>query len=123
MKKLGILFGILFVVCNTALAQDIDVYYFWSNPRCSNCKKMETYTKEVVTNMNDNSVHFKSIDMSINKPLAHKYNLYTKSVIISKTANGKEQWKNLDRIWTRVNNETKFKRYIQDEIIKFKGVK
>jgi hypothetical protein len=60
---------------------------------------------------------------SENDSLVKKYNLYNKSVILSKTKNGKEQWKNLDQIWLKVKNEQDFKNYITTEIKKFKGKK
>lgn len=31
---------------------------------CPKCKKMETYTQSAVQQMNDSTVHFKSVDMS-----------------------------------------------------------
>ncbi len=109
---------LLFV--NNAMA--LDVYYFYKKPRCMTCQKIEKYTKEAVTSMNDKDVKFIGIDLdnSANQSYIKKYNLYTKSVIITDTKNEKEQWKNLDKIWTKTNNEKDFKNYIVSELNKMK---
>ncbi|MCM1010552.1 MAG: nitrophenyl compound nitroreductase subunit ArsF family protein [Fusobacterium sp.] len=123
MRKSILSLIILLGLNSAAFALDVDVLYYWANPRCANCKKMEQFTQSAVQKMNDNSVHFKSLDMSKpeNKAAVKKYKLYTKSVVISKNVQGKEQWKNLDGIWTKVNNQKAFEKYITDEVKKFKG--
>ena len=85
--------------------------------------KIENYTKSAVASMNDKDVIFKGVDMDNpeNGAMVKKYNLYTKSVIVSKVKSGKEQWKNLDKIWLKVSNEQDFKSYIITEAKKFKG--
>jgi thiol-disulfide isomerase/thioredoxin len=126
MKKLLLILTILLGFSTTVLAADkVKVYYFFGKPRCATCVKIETYTKDVVKSMDDNDVTYQGIDMqnSENDSLVKKYNLYNKSVILSKTKNGKEQWKNLDQIWLKVKNEQDFKNYITTEIKKFKGKK
>lgn len=126
MKKLLLILSILLGFSNIALAADkINVYYFYGKPRCVTCTKIENYTKNAVESMKDKEVVFKSIDMEKpeNNAQVKKYNLYTKSVIISKAPKGKEQWKNLDKIWLKVGNEQDFKTYIQNEITQFKGIK
>lgn len=55
--------------------------------------------------------------------MVKKYKLFTKSVIVSKTKNGKEQWKNLDKIWLKAGSEQGFKKYITEEIKTFKEAK
>ena len=121
MKKLFLTFCILFSFTNSVFAIDINVYYYWRNPRCATCKKMENYTISTVQNLKDKTIHFYSLDMSKpeNKKAVKKYGLYTKTVIISKTQNGKENWKNLTKIWDKVRNEEDFKNYIRSEIKQF----
>lgn len=121
-----LLFTMLFAFSNIAFAADkVNVYYFYGKPRCITCMKIENYTKSAVTSMNDKNVVFKGVDMdnSDNSAMVKKYNLYTKSVIISKVKNGKEQWKNLDKIFLKAGNEQYFKNYIITEIKTFKGAK
>jgi hypothetical protein len=116
----------LFAFSNVAFAADkINVYYFYGKPRCSTCMKIEAYTKSAVASMKDKDVVFKAVDMdnTANGAIVKKYNLYTKSVIISKVKNSKEQWKNLDKIFLKAGNEQNFKKYITTEIKSFKGAK
>lgn len=124
MKKLVLILTILLGFSNVAFAADkINVYYFYGKPRCATCMKIEKYTKNAVESMKDKNVVYQGIDMekAENNPMVKKYNLYTKSVVISKNKNGKEKWKNLDKIWLKVGNEQDFKTYITNEIKTFKG--
>lgn len=126
MKKLLLIFAAFLVVSNVVFASDkVNVYYFYGKPRCTTCMKIEKYTKSAVDEMKDKDVIYQGIDMdkSENASRVKKYNLYTKSVVISKNKKGKEQWKNLDKIWIKVNNEQDFKNYIITEVKKFKGLK
>lgn len=126
MKKLLLILTILLGFSNIAFAADkINVYYFYGKPRCTTCMKIENYTKSAVASMNNKDVVFKGIDMekSENSAMIKKYNLYTKSVVVSKFKNGKEQWKNLDKIWVKVGNEKDFKTYIITEIKNLKDAK
>lgn len=126
MKKLLLLLTLFFAFSNIAFAADkINVYYFYGKPRCTTCMKIENYTKSAVASMNDKDVVFKGIDMdnSANATAVKKYNLFTKSVIVSKIKNGKEQWKNLDQIFLKAGNEQDFKKYIITEIKTLKGAK
>lgn len=102
----------------------ITVYYFYSKPRCISCKKIETYTEEAVNSLKNSEIEFKKINLDLpeNKHYAKDYNLYTKSVVLSKVKNNEEiKSKNLIDIWTKLNNEEKFKDYIKKEIKDFGG--
>lgn len=126
MKKLLLILTILLGFSNIAFAADkVNVYYFYGKPRCATCMKIENYTKSAVEAMKDKNVVYQGIDMekSENAAMVKKYNLYTKSVVISKNKNGKEKWKNLDKIWLKVGKEQEFKKYITDEIKTLKGGK
>lgn len=126
MKKILLLFIFFLGFANISFAADkVNVYYFYGKPRCATCMKIENYTKSAVASMNDKNVIFKGIDMdnTANGAMVKKYNLYTKSVIISKVKNSKEQWKNLDKIFLKAGNEQDFKNYIITEIKNLKGAK
>jgi hypothetical protein len=126
MKNLNrVLLILITIICfsNIAFAADkVNVYYFYGKPRCATCVKMEKYTQNSVESMKDKNIVYKCIDMDKpeNSTQVKKYNLFTKSVVITKTKNGKEKWKNLDKIWLKVGNEQEFKKYITDEIKIFK---
>ncbi len=131
MKKLILLFiGALLVLgftipCFAESGSKTIVYYFWSKPRCISCKKIEAYTQEAVKDnfakeLENGSLELKIIDYSKDKAKQKNYGLYTKSVVLSKVENGKEvKNKNLDKIWTKLNNEADFKKYIKTEIQNF----
>jgi thiol-disulfide isomerase/thioredoxin len=98
------------------------VYYFYAKPRCISCKKIETYTKEAVSSLNNSKVEFKTVDLDQpeNKHYKKQYKLYTKSVVLSKVKNGKEiKSKNLTQIWTKLGDEKAFKNYVTKEIKSF----
>lgn len=98
------------------------VYYFYAKPRCVSCKKIEAYTKEAVSSLNNPKVEFKAVDLDQpeNKHYAKDYKLYTKSVVLSKVKNGKEiKSKNLSDIWTKLGDEKAFKNYVTKEIKSF----
>jgi len=98
------------------------VYYFYAKPRCVSCKKIEAYTREAVSSLNNPKVEFKTIDLDQpeNKHYTQDYKLYTKSVVLSKVKNGKEiKSKNLTKIWTKLGNENAFKNYVTKEIKSF----
>lgn len=125
-NKLLLFFIMLFASSNIAFAADkVNVYYFYGKPRCATCMRLEKYTKSTVESMNDKDLAYKGIDMDnpANKGMVKKYSLYTKAVILSKFKKGKEQWKNLDKIWLKVGNEQDFKSYMESEIRQFKESK
>lgn len=123
MKKIVLTFTVLLFAVQNAFA--LDVYYFYKKPRCMTCKTIEAYTQQAVISMNDKNVKYIGVDLDNpqNQHYVKKYNLYTKAVIISDTKNGKENWKNLDKIWTKVRNEKDFKNYVVSEVNKMKTQK
>jgi len=105
----------------------LNVYYFRSNFRCSNCYKIEEYTKEAMRRyfqdkLESGEIVYKTIniDEEENVHFVDDYKLYTKSVVLSKLKDGKEvEYKNLQKIWKYLNDEEKFHSYIKEEIYSF----
>ena len=105
----------------------LNVYYFRSNFRCSNCYKIEEYTKEAMEKyfqdkLESGGIVYKivNIDKEENTHFVDDYQLYTKSVVLSKLKDGKEvEYKNLQKIWEYLNDEEKFHSYIKEEIYSF----
>ena len=85
---------------------------------------MESYSLETVTKyfkkeIESGKVNFKAIDLEEknNEHYVNDYKLYTKTLIISVTKNGKEiQYKNLDKIWEYARNKEKFTNYVKNSI-------
>ncbi len=100
------------------------VTYFHTTARCPTCRKIEMYSKESIENffpkeLQEKKVVFQSlnIDEAENQPFIKKYNLFTKSLIVSFNKDSKEaQWKNLTEIWKLVRNRNKFEEYVQREV-------
>jgi hypothetical protein len=103
------------------------VYYLHGTRRCSNCIKIEAYTKEAVDSNLTEAVktgllewRVYNTDEDSNAHYVDDYQLYTKSVIVSDVRDGKEvRWKNLEKIWELLNDKASFKKYIQDEVTAF----
>jgi hypothetical protein len=104
--------------------RQIVVYYFHGDKRCSSCLQIESITKEAIDSafagaMRDSLLTWRVIntDEDQNKHFILDYQLFTKSVIVSDWRNGKElRWKNLEKVWEFLGNETAFKKYVIDEI-------
>jgi len=99
-------------------------YYFHGNARCLTCHKMEQYTKEAIREnfggeLADGSLIVKTVNVEEkeNEHYVEGYQLYTKSLIISRVENGKEtQYKNLTKIWEYVRDKNRFFDYVTAEI-------
>lgn len=105
----------------------LNVYYFRNNFRCSNCYKIEKYTSQAMEKyfqdkLDSGEIVYKviNIDERENAHFADDYQLYTKSVVLSKLKDGKEvEYKNLQKIWEYINDNKKFHSYIKEEIYSF----
>ncbi|MBN1886316.1 MAG: hypothetical protein JW876_12440 [Candidatus Krumholzibacteriota bacterium] len=105
------------------------VFYFHGDKRCPTCMKLERYTRESVAErfadgIAGETVEFRSVNVDEpgNDRFVTDYELTTKAVILVETAGGRQaRWRNLDRIWDLVGNETVFKAYIAEETERFIG--
>ncbi len=105
----------------------LNVYYFRSNFRCSNCYKIEEYTKEAMEKyfqdkLESGEIVYRviNIDEEENAYFVDDYQLYTKSVVLSKLRNGEEvEYKNLQKVWEYLNDQEKFHSYIKEEVYNF----
>ncbi len=83
--------------------EKINVYYFHTSYRCTNCKHFDNWTKDVVENRFASladTLNYQTfnVEEKENKHFVEDYGLVTKSVILSAVdADGKElDWKNLE---------------------------
>lgn len=105
------------------LPAQVLVTYFYTNYRCPTCKKLEAYSREAIERgfpleLEAKKIVFRTLNMQEpdNHHYSEDYKLYTKSLILSLTRNGKEvKWKNLADIWKLVRNQEKFTEYVQRE--------
>ncbi|MEE9443019.1 MAG: nitrophenyl compound nitroreductase subunit ArsF family protein [candidate division Zixibacteria bacterium] len=104
--------------------KQIVVYYLHGNKRCATCKKIEAYSEEAIKsgfseNLKDSSIVWQTVNFEDegNEHYVKDYQLYTKSLILSRKNDGKEvEWKNLTEIWTLVRDKEKFIGYVQTEL-------
>jgi hypothetical protein len=102
----------------------IIVYYFHNNMRCPTCFKLESYAKAEVESVFSDAIRkgnlewkTVNVDDKGNEHFTDDYKLYTKSVIVSTVKSGKEaSWKNLEKIWELVREESKYREYIRTEV-------
>ena len=102
-------------------------FYFHGNFRCSNCKKIEQYSREAIEKYFKEQLKTKrlvfdiiNIDLPENKHFTEDYQLYTRSLIIAEFKDGKQvRWKNLTKVWNYLNDRDKFYEYVQSEIQKY----
>jgi hypothetical protein len=105
----------------------IIAYYLHGTRRCATCLKLEAFSLEALQKgfaeeLSDSSIVWQVVnyDLKENQHYLKDYNLYTKSLILSRVRNGREvQWKNLDRIWELVHDKDKFINYVQAETSAF----
>ncbi len=108
-------------------ARVINVTYFHGNMRCVSCKKIEAFTEEAVKSffaddMKSKKVNYRVVNVEEkgNEHFVQDYQLYTKSVIVTDNAAGKEiRWKNLPKVWEFLHDKEAFKQYIRDEILSY----
>jgi hypothetical protein len=106
------------------MADKVVVYYFHGRARCSNCMKIEAYSKEAVEagfadELKNGKVEWKVIDYEDkgNEHYFTDYKLFTKSVIVSGVKKGKEtRWKNLQKVWQYLGDKQAFMAYVQAEV-------
>ncbi|MFH2203508.1 MAG: nitrophenyl compound nitroreductase subunit ArsF family protein [Elusimicrobiota bacterium] len=99
-------------------------YYFHGTARCYTCKKLEAYSEAALkaafaTELKTGSLEWRTvnIDEKKNQHFIKDYQLFTKALIVSVLADGKQlRWKNLDQIWQLVGDQEAFTEYVQSEV-------
>ncbi len=96
-------------------SKKLDLYYFYNNTRCFNCREFERMTKELAPSL---PVNLKLVNVQDkgNEHYIKDYKLFSKSIIV---VNDKGHYRNLDKIWSLVRDEEKFKKYVTDEVHAF----
>ena len=116
---------------NVAIAT---VYYFHGQFRCTTCNNMEKWTQEIVETifkkeLDKGVIKFQAINYETkeNEHFNNKYMLSNKHIILSRNESGTETYsRELEKIWEKVRDKTKYETYIENEIrafLKHKNVK
>ena len=115
------------IAAGAVLGGTITAYYFHGTFRCPTCRKLEQYSKEAIESnfknaLSSGKLAFKvvNIESKGNEHYVNDYQLYTKSLVLSLTKDGKEiRSKNLDKIWEYVGNKQRFQDYVRAEVSAF----
>jgi len=92
--------------------------------RCPSCEKIEalaqkTVEKGFVDELATGKMQWRviNIDEPQNKHFEDDYQLQAQSVVLSEMRGGKQiRWKNLEKVWDLLDDDTSFTSYVQDEI-------
>ncbi len=107
------------------------IYYFHGTARCPSCRKIEDYTREAIENgfagaIKNGLMEWRPVNVEEqgNEHFIKDYELYTKSVVIVDTRNGKQiRWKNLEKVWELLYSKDAFIKYIKDELRSYQAEK
>lgn len=109
------------------ISSKVIAYYFHSTRRCVSCRKIEAYSREAIEKGFAEALESGELELLIlntdeteYKHFLDDYQLYTKSLVLSKIENGEEtEWKNLDKVWRLLRNKNGFIQYVQAEVKSF----
>ncbi|MCL6547048.1 MAG: nitrophenyl compound nitroreductase subunit ArsF family protein [Bryobacteraceae bacterium] len=107
-----------------ASRQRVRVYYFYTTVRCPTCRAIETYTADTLRQsfadvLSDGTLEWHPVNVQLpqNRHFIQDYQLFTKSVVISRVKEGRQvEWKNLERVWELAGNREAFQNYIRGEV-------
>lgn len=116
-----------FFMAEASAAPKVVAYYFHGDFRCSNCHRIEQYSKEAIDKyfakeLASGELEYKliNVDKRGNEHFAADYKLYTKSLVISKITRGREvEYKNLEKVWNYLGDKEAFYNYVKEEVSKF----
>ncbi|MFA5138462.1 MAG: nitrophenyl compound nitroreductase subunit ArsF family protein [Elusimicrobiota bacterium] len=101
--------------------------YCHGNARCSNCIKIENYSREAVETglrkeLDSGRLRFETVnvDESANRHFIKDYGLYTKSLVLVRESGGKEvRHKVLTDVWDHLDDKDAFIAYVRKETEEF----
>ena len=107
-----------------AVKHKLVAYYFHGDYRCSTCLKMERYAHEVLDDrfaddLQSGRLEWKSVNVDTdgNKHFNIDFGLTSSALVLVNTVGDeRKEWKDLQRIWDLVGDESKFKDYVRSEV-------
>jgi hypothetical protein len=102
----------------------IIAYYFHGTVRCVTCRKIESLSHDVVASdfsgpLKTGQLEWQVVNVELpeNQHFVRDYQLVTKSLVLVKYQDGKQVgYKNLQKIWTYINNQQAFRDYVKGEL-------
>jgi hypothetical protein len=109
---------------NQAHQSKIIAYYFHGTVRCVTCRKIESLSHDVVASdfaepLKTGQLEWQvvNVDLPDSQHFIRDYQLVTKSLVLVKYEDGKQVgYKNLQKIWTLINDEQAFRVYVKGEL-------
>lgn len=100
------------------------VYYFHSNTRCPTCREIESQAYNVVHSDFAEEVASGKIQWKVlnyeepaNAELAKRFEIQMPVVVVARIVNRElAEWKNLDRVWALVGDQSGYASYLGEEI-------
>jgi hypothetical protein len=107
-----------------AQGRTLVVYFFHGRARCVSCKIIEALGQKALQagfpeEMKSGRIVWRDIDLDKpeNRHFIQEYRILSISLVLSDMENGEQKkWKNLEEVWTRLNDEKAFVEYVQKEI-------
>lgn len=105
------------------------VYYFHGAVRCPTCRAIEALSRHAIQAgfaraLEEGTLewHVVNVEEEGNDHFIKEYQLFTSSLVIQKMNGGKKvEWKNLERVWDLIRDESAFTAYVQCEIRSLTG--
>lgn len=111
------------------VADKLEVYYFHRTARCYSCKTIEQYVRETIEQKynkqtSNGIIDFReiNIDLPENKEIAKKYQSSGSSLFINRIIDNKDNIEQDTNVWRLLNNEPKFKNYLENKINSYLGM-
>ncbi len=116
-------------VDHTAGSAEVQAFYFHSNRRCKTCLKIESLATKALTEgfadaLGEGKLSWDVVNFEEagNEHIVKDYGLVSQSVVLVRpNAGDTASWKNLDRVWELVSDDSAFVNYVQTEVKTFLG--
>jgi hypothetical protein len=107
-----------------AVRRQVIAYYLHGKARCSNCVKIENWSREAIETaypeeLADGRLAWKVVDVEAkgNEHFVEDFQLYTKSLVLVEQIGGKQvRWKNCARVWEHLTGKEGFLAYVRAEV-------
>ncbi|MFH1523055.1 MAG: nitrophenyl compound nitroreductase subunit ArsF family protein [Patescibacteria group bacterium] len=111
------------------IADKLEVYYFHRTARCYSCKTIGQYVRETMEEkysqqIKNGTIDFRELNVEFpeNKEIAQEYEASGSSLFINKIINKEDNIEQDSNVWRLLNNEAKFKSYLENKIDTYLGI-
>ena len=102
----------------------VTLYYFHATARCATCRAIEANAGEALhaafgRELANNTLVWRPLNVEEpdNRHFVDDFQLTSSSMVVVRHGpDGKQQWRNLDRIWPLAHNKAAFMRYVKEEV-------